>query len=69
MKVIIWGHYPLHSSTHGYIHDVYFKAFKYLGHDVQWVANDPNIYLQVEPGTVFFVEDSQKVSHACEEGL
>tara|TARA_B100001939_G_scaffold272223_1_gene239953 strand:- start:1554 stop:2423 length:870 start_codon:yes stop_codon:yes gene_type:complete len=60
MKVIIWGHYPLHSSTHGYIHDVYFKAFEYLGHDVQWVANDPNIYLQIEPGTVFFVEDSQK---------
>lgn len=28
MKIIIWGHYPLHSSTHGYIHDTYYKAFK-----------------------------------------
>lgn len=58
MKIIIWGHYPLHSSTHGYIHDTYFKAFKSLGYDVMWVSNEPhNIDYS---NSIFFVEDSQK---------
>ena len=34
-KVIIWGH-PLHSHTHSYIHEAYYRAFKYLGYDVYW---------------------------------
>lgn len=36
MKVIIWG-YPLHSHTHSYIHNGYYKAFKKLGYEVHWV--------------------------------
>jgi len=58
MKIIIWGHYPLHSSTHGYIHDTYYKAFNSLGHDVTWVSNEPH-NLDYS-NAVFFVEDSQK---------
>jgi hypothetical protein len=58
MKIIIWGHYPLHSSTHGYIHDTYFNAFKSLGYDVNWVPNTPQDIDCTD--TVFFVEDSQK---------
>jgi hypothetical protein len=58
MKIIIWGHYPLHSSTHGYIHDIYFKAFESLGHDVMWVSNEDHLIDYT--GAVFFVEDSQK---------
>jgi hypothetical protein len=34
-KVIIWGH-PLHSHTHSYIHEAYYRAFKHLGYDVYW---------------------------------
>lgn len=34
-KVIIWGH-PLYSHTHSYVHESYYKAFKYLGYDVYW---------------------------------
>lgn len=34
-KVIIWGH-PLYSHTHSYVHSSYYKAFKYLEHDVYW---------------------------------
>jgi len=34
-KVIIWG-YPLYSHTHSYIHEAYYKAFKYLGCEVYW---------------------------------
>ncbi len=58
MKIIIWGHYPLHSSTHGYIHDTYFKAFESLGHDVMWGSNEDHCIDYT--GAVFFVEDSQK---------
>lgn len=38
-KVIIWG-YPLHSHTHSYIHEAYYRAFKFLGFDVYWFHND-----------------------------
>jgi hypothetical protein len=34
-KVIIWGH-PLYSHTHSYVHEAYYKGFKYLGYDVFW---------------------------------
>ena len=35
-KVIIWG-LPLHSHTHSYIHDCFFKAFTSMGYDTVWV--------------------------------
>jgi hypothetical protein len=41
-KVIIWGH-KLHSHTHSYIHEGFYKAFKYLGYDVYWLDNNDNI--------------------------
>lgn len=34
-KVIIWGH-KLHSHTHSYIHDAFYKAFNHLGYDTYW---------------------------------
>ena len=59
MKIVIWGHYPLHSSTHSYIHGSYYKTFKSMGYDVEWL---PNQKIQDEnySDVVFFVEDSQK---------
>lgn len=41
MKIIIWG-YPLHSHTHSYIHDAFYKAFKFLNYDTYWF--DDNNY-------------------------
>ena len=38
-KIIIWGH-PLYSHTHSYVHESYYKAFKYLGYDVYWFHDD-----------------------------
>lgn len=35
MKIVIWGH-PLHSHTHSYIHEAFFKTFKFLGFEVNW---------------------------------
>jgi len=40
-KIIIWGH-TLHSHTHSYIHDGYYRMFKKLGYTVCWVDNDPS---------------------------
>lgn len=37
-NVIIWG-YPLHSHTHSYIHNAFFKAFKLLGFETYWFNN------------------------------
>lgn len=34
-KVIIWGH-PLHSHTHSYVHESYYKAFEFLGYETYW---------------------------------
>lgn len=34
-KVIIWGH-PLHSHTHSYVHEAYYRAFKHLGFETYW---------------------------------
>lgn len=36
-SVIIWGH-PLHSHTHSYIHNAFFRAFEALGIPVQWTT-------------------------------
>ena len=59
MKIVIWGHYPLHSSTHSYIHGAYYKALKSMGFEVEWL---PNQKIQDEnySDVIFFVEDSQK---------
>lgn len=38
-KVIIWGR-PLHSHTHSYIHNGFFRACKKLGYDVEWVDSE-----------------------------
>ena len=37
-KVVIWG-LPLHSHTHSYIHDCFFKAFTAMGIETKWVEN------------------------------
>lgn len=34
-KVIIWGH-KLHSHTHSYVHEAFYKTFRHLGYDTYW---------------------------------
>lgn len=41
-KAVIWGH-PLHSHTHSYIHNSFYKAFKHLGYETYWLNNDSDI--------------------------
>ncbi|MGE4575302.1 MAG: hypothetical protein AB7E63_13200 [Parachlamydia sp.] len=34
-KVIIWGH-KLHSHTHSYVHNGFYRAFQFLGYPTYW---------------------------------
>lgn len=41
-KVIIWG-YKLHTHTHSYVHNGYYKAFKKMGYETYWFDDRDNI--------------------------
>lgn len=58
-KIIIWGH-KLHSHTHSYIHNSYFKAFKSLGYDVFWFDHTDDISGFDFSDCIFFTEDQVK---------
>ncbi len=34
-NIIIWGH-PLHSHTHSYIHNAFYRAFLHMGYNTCW---------------------------------
>ena len=40
-KIIIWG-FKLHNHTHSYIHNAFYKTFKYLGYEVYWFNKEGN---------------------------
>lgn len=41
-RVVIWGH-KLHSHTHSYIHERFYRAFRYLGYPTYWFDNNDNV--------------------------
>jgi hypothetical protein len=41
-KVIIWG-YKLHSHTHSYVHNGYYKAFKKMGYETYWFDDNDDV--------------------------
>ncbi|MBI3900677.1 MAG: hypothetical protein HY324_00840, partial [Chlamydiia bacterium] len=41
-RVVIWGH-SLHSHTHSYIHEAFYRAFKELGYEAYWLNDDDDI--------------------------
>ena len=55
-KVIIWGH-KLHSHTHSYIHNAYYKAFKFLGFETYWLDKNDDISNLNFDNCIFFTED------------
>jgi len=54
-SIVIYGH-KLHSHTHSYIHLNYFKAFKYLGHNVIWVDKKDDLRNLQLDNLVFLTE-------------
>lgn len=41
-KVVIWGH-KLHSHTHSYIHNAFFRAFQEMGYETYWLDDSDNV--------------------------
>lgn len=41
-KVVLWGH-KLHSHTHSYIHESFYKTFKHLGYQTFWFDNKDDV--------------------------
>jgi hypothetical protein len=41
-QVVIWGH-KLHSHTHSYIHERFFRAFQHLGYPTYWFDNKDDV--------------------------
>lgn len=41
-KVVIWGH-KLHSHTHSYIHNAFYRAFQYMGYPTYWFDKNDNV--------------------------
>ena len=54
-KVIIWG-YPLYSHTHSYIHEGYYRAFKFLNFDTYWF-DDNNYPIDFDYNNCLFVTE------------
>lgn len=78
-KVVLWGH-KLHSHTHSYIHNAFYRAFCYLDMPVYWFDNADDIKKFDFTGSLFIVEGSvsQKmplrddcyyILHNCEGAL
>ncbi len=42
MKAVIWGH-KLHTHTHSYVHEGFWRAFKYLGYDTYWLDDQDDV--------------------------
>ncbi len=41
-KVVLWGH-KLHSSTHSYIHNAFYRAFEHLGYPTYWFDDHDDV--------------------------
>jgi len=41
-QIVVWGH-PLHSHTHSYIHEGFYRAAKFMGYEALWVSHRDDI--------------------------
>jgi hypothetical protein len=73
--VIIWGH-KLHTHTHSYIHNAFYKAFQFLGYKCYWVDDTtserqfPEKSLYITEGavcdTIILNSNSYYILHNCD---
>ncbi len=54
-QVVIWGH-KLHTHTHSYIHNAFFKTFTYLGYKTRWLDMKDSINNINFENTLFLTE-------------
>jgi hypothetical protein len=53
--VVIWGH-KLHSHTHSYIHNAYYRAFRKMGFTVLWLDDGDDISVYDLNKCIFLTE-------------
>ena len=74
-QVVIWGH-KLHTHTHSYIHNAFYKTYTHLGYKTIWLNNNDNINNIDFSNTLFLTEgqvdngipirkDSYYILHNC----
>lgn len=56
-KVIIWGH-KLHSHTHSYIHNGFFRAFNYLGYRTLWLDSADDVS-KIDTSNALYITEGQ----------
>lgn len=77
-KAILWGH-KLHSHTHSYVHEGFYRAFAHLGWECYWLDDDDDIEGLDLSGALFLTEgqvdgqiplrrDCCYVLHNCDRG-
>lgn len=74
-QVVIWGH-KLHTHTHSYIHNAFYRAFTHLGYETYWFDNLDELSDFDFSATLFITEgqvdhkiplrnDCQYILHNC----
>ena len=58
-KVIIWG-YKLHTHTHSYVHNGYYKAFKKMGYKTYWFGDNDDVSNFNFDNCIFFATGLQE---------
>lgn len=56
-KVVIWGH-KLHSHTHSYIHNAFYRTFLHLGYETYWLDNEDDLS-GLDLSHAFFISEGQ----------
>lgn len=58
MKVVIWGH-KLHSHTHSYIHEAFFRAFEWMGFHTYWFDDSQTDLSDFNFSDTLFITEGQ----------
>lgn len=57
-RVVIWGH-KLHSHTHSYIHNAFYRAFQAMGYEVIWTDDNDPLASSFSPKDALFITEGQ----------
>lgn len=57
-RVVIWGH-KLHSHTHSYIHNAFYRAFLSMGYEVIWTDDNDPLASSFSPKDALFITEGQ----------
>lgn len=60
-KVVLWGH-KLHSHTHSYIHNAFYRAFEHLGAKVYWYDDFESV-AGIDFSKTLFITEGQVDKH------